>query len=421
MRTPLLQLPEVQALQTLSRDGRLLFTTRMVRLFAYGLIAVILGLYLREVGFAATQIGLVITLTLVGDALISLPITIIADRIGRRRMLIIGAFLMIFAGVVFALSSNLLVLIIAAIIGTISPSGNEVGPFLSIEQAALPQTTTDKQRTQVFAWYNLVGSFTTGLGSLAGGVIATSLHNGGMSFLNSYRVVLIGYAVIGAALAIIFTRLSAEIEPPPNKAPATMSNLFGLHRSRRIVFNLSLLFMLDAFAGGLTVQSLIALWFNQKFGLDPSVIGAIYLVTNILAGLSSLAAARVAARVGLLNTMVFTHVPSNILLLLVPLMPTLPLAVLMLFARFSISQMDVPTRQSYTVSVVDPDERSAANGVTNIARTFASSLSPLVTGTLLTAGGPWLSVPFFLAGGLKLVYDGLLYRSFKAVKPPEER
>lgn len=417
----MLQLPEIRALTTLTPDGRLLFATRMVRLFAYGFLAVVLGLYLAAVGLSDTQIGLVLSLTLLGDALISLPITIIADRFGRRRMLLIGAGLMIFAGVVFALTDNIILLVMAAIIGTISPSGNEVGPFLAIEQAALPQTTTNEQRTQVFAWYSLLGSITTGLGSLGGGFLAQILQDAGRTPLESYRAVIVGYALLGGVLGLLFTRLTPVVEIPQLGPAPTLKSLFGLNRSRNIVFKLSLLFMIDAFAGGLVVQSLVALWFNRRFGVDPAVIGAIYLGANLFAGLSALAAARVAARYGLVNTMVFTHVPSNILLILVPLMPTLPLAVLMLLARFSISQMDVPTRQSYTVAVVDPEERSAANGVTNIARTTASALSPGVTGALFNAGGIGLSVPFLLAGGLKLLYDFLLYRSFKAVKPPEEQ
>jgi len=222
-------------------------------------------------------------------------------------------------------------------------------------------------------------------------------------------------------LAVMFTRLSSAIEVENKPGPVTLQSLFGLKRSRWVVTRLSLLFMIDAFAGGLVVQSLVALWFFRRFGVDPAVIGAIYLGANFFAGLSALAAARVAARYGLVNTMVFTHVPSNILLILVPLMPTLPLAIVMLLARFSISQMDVPTRQSYTVAVVDPDERSAANGITNIARTTASALSPGVTGAMFSAGGVWLSAPFLVAGGLKLVYDGLLYRMFQSVKPPEEQ
>lgn len=417
----MLQLPEFQALQTLSPDGRLLFATRMVRLFAYGFLAVVLGLYLSTVGLSDTQVGIVLSLTLLGDAAVSLPITIIADRMGRRRMLLVGSGLMIFAGVVFALTNDITVLTITAIIGTISPSGNEVGPFLAIEQAALPQTTTDKQRTQVFAWYSLFGSVMTGLGSLVGGVLAQVLQATGHTPLESYRVVIIGYALLGAVLAVLFTRLTPAVEIAQLGAAPTLRSLFGLNRSRRIVYKLSVLFMIDAFAGGLVVQSLVALWFNRRYGVDPAIIGSIYLGANLFAGLSALAAARVAARYGLVNTMVFTHVPSNLLLIVVPLMPNLPLAVLMLLARFSISQMDVPTRQSYTVAVVDPEERSAANGVTNIARTTAAALSPGVTGALFQAGGIGLSAPFLIAGGLKLVYDFLLYRSFNAVKPPEEQ
>lgn len=417
----MLQLPEFQALQTLTGDGRWLFATRMVRMFAYGFIAIILGLYLTQVGLNDTQVGLVLSLTLLGDALVSLPITIIADRFGRRKMLMIGAGLMILAGVIFALTNNILLLTITAIIGTISPSGNEVGPFLAVEQAALPQTTTAKQRTQVFAWYSLLGSVMTGLGSFIGGSIAQTLQTSGQTPLDSYRVVIVGYALLGAVLAIMFTRLSPAVEVEGAQGPVTWQSLFGLKRSQRVVRNLSLLFMLDAFAGGLIVQSLVAVWFNRVYGVDPAVIGAIYLGANLFAGLSALAAARVAARYGLVNTMVFTHVPSNILLILVPLMPNLPLAITMLLARFSISQMDVPTRQSYTVAVVDPEERSAANGITNIARTTATAVSPLATGALFGAGGWWLSVPFLLAGGLKLIYDYLLYQQFITVKPPEER
>ncbi|MHB8626849.1 MAG: MFS transporter [Aggregatilineales bacterium] len=417
----MLQLPEVRALTTLTSDGRLLFATRMVRLFAYGFLAIVLGLYLAQVGLTDTQIGLLLSLTLLGDAAVSLPISIVADRLGRRRMLIAGSGFMIFAGVVFALTSDITLLTIAAIIGTVSPSGNEVGPFLAIEQAALPQATTNAQRTQVFAWYNLFGSLTTGLGSLCGGTLSQALQNGGQSPLNSYRVVIIGYALLGLALGLLFTRLSPAIELPVSQEPPTLRTLLGLKRSRAVVFKLSALFMIDAFAGGLIVQSLVAVWFNRRFGIDPALIGAIYLGANVLAGLSALAAARIAGRIGLLNTMIFTHVPSNLLLILVPLMPNLPLAILVLLARFSISQMDVPTRQSYTVAVVDPEERSAANGVTNIARTTASAFSPGVTGALFSAGGVWLGVPFLIAGGLKLIYDALLYRSFKAVKPPEEQ
>jgi len=418
-----LKRPNFQTLLDLTADGRCLFTTRIARLFAYGFLSVILVLYLAQAGLKETQIGLLLSLTLIGDTLISLWITTSADRIGRRRMLILGALLMIFAGVLFALTQDFILLLIAATIGVISPSGYEVGPFLSIEQAALSQIVANEKRTRVFAWYNLVGSFTTALGSLAGGVLVQALQGVGVKPLESYRAVVIGYAFVGLILALLFTRLSPRVEvprsihpPDPSRKPKT---LFGLHRSRGVVLKLSALFSIDAFAGGFVLQSLVAYWFNVRYNVEPALLGSIFFGANILAGISALAAARVAAKIGLIRTMVFTHIPSNILLVLVPLMPNLSLAIIVLLMRFSISQMDVPTRQSYTMAVVDPDERSAAAGVTGIARTTGSSLSPVVAGPLL--GNPsLLSVPFFLAGGLKILYDLLLYRSFRAVKPPEE-
>jgi MFS family permease len=421
----LLAVPEMHVLRVLSPDGRLLFATRVVRLFAYGFLVVVLALYLAALGLSEQQIGLVLSLTLAGDAVISLYITSIADRIGRRRMLFVSSGLIVLAGVVFTLTNNVLLLTAAAIIGTISPSGAEVGPAAAMEQAALPQTVPDTQRTAVFAWYNLVGSFATAVGSLVGGVLATLLQQAGSTPLGSYRAIIVGYALLGGVLALLFSRLSPIVEPPRRVQPAAAGpqsgsqGLFGLHRSRAIVLQLSGLFMLDAFAGGLVVQSLLAYWFNVRFGADPAVLGAIFFGANLFAGLSALAAARVAARIGLLNTMVWTHIPSNVLLMLVPLMPTLPLAIAVLLARFSISQMDVPTRQSYIVAVVDPDERSAATGVTTTARTTAAACAPFVSGALL--GAAWLVAPFLIAGGLKIAYDLLLYRSFRALKPPEER
>jgi MFS family permease len=336
-------------------------------------------------------------------------------------MLVAGAGLMILAGIVFVLTRDFVLLVAAATVGVISPSGYEVGPFLPIEQAALSQILPDDQRTRVFAWYNLVGSFATALGALAGGTLAQFLQQGaGLAPLESYRVIVAGYAAMGLLLAAFFTRLSQSAEPPAVPVPVARRPYLGLHRSRGVVLRLSALFSLDAFAGGFVVQSIVVYWFHVRFGVEPAALGGIFFGANVLAGLSALAAARVAARIGLINTMVFTHVPSNVLLMLVPLMPALAPAIAVLLLRFSISQMDVPTRQSYTMSVVDPDERSAAAGVTGTARTVGAALSPALTGMLL--GSPVLfSAPFFLAGGLKIVYDVLLFRSFRALRPPEEK
>jgi MFS family permease len=411
------QFTEWQALVKLNRDGRLLFVTRMVRLFAYGFLSVILTLYLAALGLSNKQIGILLTLTLIGDAALSFSITAIADRVGRRKMLIIGAGLMIFAGLALATTDNLVLLTAAAIIGTISPTGSEAGAFLSIEQATLPQTAPDKYRTQIFALYSLVGSFATALGALAGGTLAQTLQEYGAMPLDSYRIIVIIYAILGALLALIFFALSPAAEATPSARPAEKKFL-GLHRSRGVILKLSALFMLDAFGGGLVIQSWIAYWFYLRFGTQPAALGALFFGANLLAGFSALAAARVAARFGLINTMVFTHIPSNLLLLLVPLMPNLPLAMTVLLLRYSISQMDVPTRQSYTMAVVDADERSAAAGITWIARSLAGALAPMLTGLMFS--NSLLSLPFFCAGGLKIAYDLALFISFRALKPPEE-
>jgi MFS family permease len=396
-----------------------LFAARIVRLFCYGFLSVVLALYLVQVGLGERAIGLLFTLTLAGDAGISLWLTTSADRFGRRRTLLVGALLMAGAGLVFIVTRDPLLLMAAAIIGVISPSGNEIGPFLSVEQAGLAQLLPNQRRTQVFAWYNLSGSFATALGALSGGWLSQILQSGGMTALDSYRAVLAGYAVGGIVLAALSLFLSAAIEVSEVPPPSSVKRRLGLHRSRSVVLRLSALFALDAFAGGLVIQSLVAYWFHVRFGIDAGVIGSIFFGANILAGVSALLAGRLAERIGLINTMVFTHIPSNLLLMLVPLMPSLPWATGVLLARFGISQMDVPTRQSYTMAVVAPDERSAASGVTSIARSVGAAISPSLTGIFLSAP-LLLSMPFFLAGGLKTLYDLMLYRSFRRLKPPEE-
>jgi MFS family permease len=408
---------------TLTPDGWLLFGTRCARLFAYGLFSVVLVLFLSAAGLTEGQIGLLLTLTLLGDTAISLWLTTTADRIGRRKMLLLGALLMVFAGVVFASTTNFWLLLLAATVGVISPSGNEVGPFLSIEQAALAQTVPSDRRTGVFAWYNLVGSLATAAGALCGGAVTRFVQSLAITGADSYRPLAFIYGTIGGLLALAFTRLSPATEVPVPDTPAapqqTPPSRLGLHGSLPVVLKLSGLFALDAFGGGFVMQSIVAYWFYLRFEVEPATIGAIFFGANLLAGASALAAAGLARRIGLVNTMVFTHLPSNILLLLVPLMPTVWLAVLVLLLRFSISQMDVPARQSYTMAVVSPDERSAASGVTGVARSIGAAISPLLA-SVLVGSGPLMSVPFFLAGGVKIVYDLLLYRGFVAVRPPEE-
>ncbi len=402
-------------------DIVLLFATRILRMFGYGFLAVVLVLYLDAIGLSGAEIGLLLALTLLGDAGVSLWLTTHADRVGRRRVLLAGAGLMLVAGLAFVATPVFAILLVAATFGVISPSGNEIGPFLAVEQASLSQLVPDRSRTSLFARYQLAGSLATAVGTLAGGAMSQAAIAGGATEADAYRYVIVGYALVGVLLALLFSRVSARVEVPPAKVDdARIRDRLGLHRSRGVVLRLSAMFALDAFAGGFAIQSFIAFWFHQRFGIDPATIGLVLAGANLASGLSALAAGRLAARFGLVRTMVFTHLPSNVLLMAVPLMPTLPLAVATLLARYSISQMDVPTRQSYTMAIVEPDERSAAAGVTGIARSLGVATAPLLAGPMF-ATVALASIPFIVSGGLKIVYDLLLYRSFRRLRPPEER
>ncbi|MFN0055704.1 MAG: MFS transporter [Planctomycetales bacterium] len=406
--------------QTLTRDGWLLFATRAVRMFAYGLLSVVLVLYLSEVGLTGWQIGWLLSMTLIGDIALSLWITTSADAIGRRRMLLVSALLMAVSGVIFACSGNFWVLLVAATIGIISPSDKEVGPFLSLEQSSLSQLVPAQRRTELFAWYHLVGSFAAAAGSWCGGQLVQSGQRVEAAGPAAYQPVILVYVAAGVLLMLGFAGLTSAIEPEPRAAaessrPAGRFQL-GLHQSRSVVLLLAGLFSLDAFAGGFILQSLMAYWFHLRFGADAATLGRIFLVANLLAGFSGLVAGRLAAKIGLVRTMVVTHLPSNILLLLVPLMPDVNWAVGLFLFRFSISQMDVPTRQALTMSVVAPDERSAAAGVTAVARSLGAAISPLLAALMLSI--PALaSLPLLLAGSIKIVYDLLLYRAMARQEP----
>jgi MFS family permease len=399
-----------------TRDGVLLFLARFIRLFAYGSLSVVLVFYLTGLGLSEPQTGLLLTMTLAGDTLVSLWLTTRADRAGRRRILIAGAILMAGAGLAFAWTRSFVWLVAAGTIGVISPSGNEVGPFLPIEQAALSQIVPARERTAVFAWYSLTGSLATAAGSLFAGVLTQTLRRAAMTPVASERVVIFLYAAFGTVLAVLFSRLSSATEA---RRRGDGSSMLGIASSRAVVFKLSALFALDAFGGGFVVQSFAAYWFYLRFGVQPAILGGIFFGANIFAGISALLASRLAARFGLVRTMVFTHLPSNILLILVPLMPTLPLAIAVLLLRFSISQMDVPTRQSYTMAIVPEEERSAAAGVTGVARTTGAALAPVFAG-MLFARPALIRLPFLIAGTLKIVYDVALYRAFVKVQPREE-
>ncbi|HET7700472.1 MAG TPA: MFS transporter [Candidatus Limnocylindria bacterium] len=389
--------------------------TRILRTFAYGYLAVVLAVYLARLGYDDLHIGLVLSAAIAGSAAMTVLWTLLADRVGRRRTVVILSALMAVGGALFAVGSSFEVLLIAAFTGTISATSSEVGAFITVEQAILPETAPPERRTWLFSIYAFVANIAQAAGALFAGLAAGLAAASGLAGPDALRPLFVLYALIGLANLAIFLTLSDRVELARVEGER---KLLGIHRSRGVVARLSALFALDAFAGGLVVQSLVAYWFDLRWGFTPAELGLLFFGVNVLSGLSLLAAGRLAMRIGLINTMVFTHIPSNVLLILVPLMPTGALAAALFLARMSISQMDVPTRQSYTMAVVDPDERVAAAGITNVARNMGTVAAPALAGYAFSVAA--LGVPFFVAGGLKILYDLLVFRSFRALKPPEE-
>ncbi|CAF0953254.1 unnamed protein product [Didymodactylos carnosus] len=413
----------------LNINGHILFLTRFIRLFSYGFLSVGLLLYLTEVGYSQSQIGVLFTGILIGDLVITLFLTTRADRFGRRNILIVGALLKIGAGLTFAFVDSFAALLLAGTIGIISPTGGEIGPFLAIEQACLTESMNDpEQITKIFGYYNFAGYFAQAFGALSSGYMITMMMNiHGYLALTAYRAVLIGHAVFGGLKLVLYSFLSHSIEPAVQARDLLSAEKnwwftkFGLHRktSVTIVTKLSALFTLDAFAGGFVMQTIIVYWFHETYHIDTHLLGLMMMGVNVLAGISALAATPLVHKIGAVNTMVVTHFPSNLFLILVPLMPNQRLAVIMLLIRFCISQMDVPARQTYIATVVDADERSAAGGITNIVRSVGLSLSPLIAGYLLKDPSNTLlfSLPFIISGTLKCLYDILLYLSFRFSAP----
>jgi MFS family permease len=338
-------------------------------------------------------------------------------------MLIFSSLLAFATGIILSTQNNFWVILLTAIIGVISPSGNDIGPFMAIEISALSEVVSAEDRVRVLAWYNLFGSFSIALGALFCGFLIDILHAYfHVSIADAYRVAMILYSTLQLCNVYGFYSLGPDIEVPHavGKVVNPVSLFLGMHKSKSIVIQLSLLFMIDSFAGQFVVQSIVSAWFVLSFSTPASTVGTVLFFCNLVAGVSSLFAAKLAEQIGLIMTMVVTHVPSNILLILVPLMPNAPLAMLMIIARFSISQMDVPTRNAYVSGVVDADERSAANGVTNIARSLGGSLAPIFAGNLLGSAASRNDI-FYIAGGLKLIYDFLLLISFNSVETTEEK
>jgi len=402
----------------LSRDGKLLLAARILRTFGYGFLSVIIAIYLRFLGFDDVHIGLLLGSTLVNSVVFTLFASFYADRIGRRKLLVIYASLMSVSGAIFAFTNNYYLLILAAFIGTINVTGSETGAFLTIEQAILPQTIKDKKKMNtLFALYNMLGTF-----AMSGGILLSGLPSllqeqySALSNVESIKILFGLYSTVGLVVMIIYIMVSGEIEIKSSIKRTVKQTLSP--KSKRIVGKLSGLFAIDSFAGGFVIQSVLSLWFFTRFGADLTTLSYIFSAAGILTAFSYIAAAKIADRIGLVNTMVFTHIPSNLLLILVAFAPTLQLAIIFYLIRTSLSQMDVPTRQSYIVSIVDDDERIAASGLTNVSRNIAQTVSPSVIGYIFQS---FLSLagPFVLGGVIKIIYDLALYFNFRNIKAKE--
>ena len=444
----------------LSDDGKLLLAGRIIRTLGYGFLSVILSIYLALVGFSGVQVGLILSASLINGILFNLIASFYADKLGRRNLLIIYSLLIFLSGIIFYATDNYIALIVAAFIGTINVTGSETSAFLSIEQAILPRTIKDiKKRNVLFALYNVVGTLAMSAGILMSGLpIVIQQYVPELSLAESMKILFLTYSLLGLASIPIYLRLSKDVEvaatdgrtpingtgseynklqnsigegrklPQNNKQSNQVNRSFrGLFllssilspRSKEIVTKLSALFAIDSFAGGFVIQSIASLWFYTRFGADLSTISYILSISGVLTALSFIAAARIADRIGLINTMVFTHLPANILIILVAFAPTLPVAAILYLVRMALSQMDVPTRQSYVMSVVKDEERTAAAGITNISRNISQAISPSLAGYIIQSLSLFF-LPFLIGGVLKVIYDIALYFSFRNIKPQQE-
>lgn len=393
---------------TAAPDAARLIGTRAARGFADGLASVLLASYLSRLGFTPVQIGAIATATLFGSAALLLAVGLLGHRYPRRTVLLASAALMSVTGVAFYLATGFWPLLVVAFLGTLNPSSGDVTLFLPTEQAVLAESAAPRDRTSLFAWYNLAGAFAGALGSLAAG-LPDALAPARAA--QAERAAFLVYAALGAFSAFAYRKLSPHLEPPRSARAAP------LEKSRGVVLQLAALFSLDAFGGGFVVQSIVALWLFLRFQLPVPTAGAIFFAVNLLAAISQLVSARIAARIGHVRTMVYTHLPANVFLVLAGMMPTLPLAVLFLLLRAMLSQMDVPARQAYVMAMVPRDERAAAASVTNVPRSLASAVGPLLAGVLLQVS--LFGWPLICAGALKIVYDLTLFARFSRKAPAE--
>ncbi len=397
--------------QSADADAGWLVLTRALRALGDGAVSILLVSYLQGIGFSPLEVGAIVTGTLLGSAALTLAVGLVPHGLRPLRLLKAAALLMLATGAGFAAARSFWPLFVIAVIGTLNPSAGDVSVFLPMEQALLAETVRDSgDRTRVFAWYNVCATLTGALGALLSAVPALAARKGGFSRAAAERMGFVGYAMLAIAVLTGYLRMSPAAESSVAAMPRT-----PLARSRPIVMRLAALFSLDSFGGGFVVQSLLVLWLLRRFGLSTQVTAAVFFAAGLLSGLSQFVSAWLAERIGLVNTMVFTHLPANLFLVIAGLMPTAPLAISFLLLRILLSQMDVPARQSYVMAVVPPQERPAAASVTNVPRSLAAALSPLLAGAMLNwSAFGW---PLICGGVLKSAYDVLLLIQFSTVKP----
>ena len=389
-----------------------IYTARALRDFGDGFVAVLLPVYLTTIGLGAFEVGLVATLALLGSALMTLGIGLLGSRIDQRTLLICASALMAATGIAFAFSTTTGLILLIAFLGTVNPSAGSVSIFAPLEHALLSRSVADADRTRMFARYSLTGSMAAAVGALASGSPQV-LEALGLSQFAALRAMFVVYAALGVLGGLAYAR----IEPSPAEESDKPHAVLG--PSRRIVFKMAALFSIDSFAGGFAVQSLVALWLFNKFGLSLAAAGLFFFWTGVLSAFSFPVAAWLSQRIGLVNTMVFTHIPSSLCLILAAVSPRLDIALALLLVRAALSQMDVPTRSSYVMAVVTPPERPAAASVTSVPRSLAASVSPAIAGALFAAG--FEAWPLIICGVLKILYDIALLWTFRHVRPPEEQ
>jgi len=397
----------------LSLDARRVLVARGLRAFGDGFVALLVPIYLYELGFSALAIGAIVTSTLIGTAFLTLWVGIVANRHSRRRLLLAAAVLMAATGAGFAFITAFWPLMVIAFVGTMNPTSGDASIFLPLEQTALTQTIEPQRRTALFARYSVIGSLAGAIGVLAASLPDLAAAWTGYSRTTAMQSMFVLYALLGVVSLMLYRPLSAAVEAP-DEAPRR-----PLQRSKRLVYGLAALFGMDSFGTGFLVQSLLALWLYQSFQISVTTAASILFWSGICSAISYFVAVPIADRIGLINTMVFTHLPSNILLILIPFAPDLTIAIALLLARSALSQMDVPTRASYVMAVVAPEERPAAASITAVPKTFAWAAGSLISGYLLTLST--FGWPLLIGGVVKGAYDILLLVKFQKVRPPEEQ